>query len=73
MGVKGGRVVGWIPARFHTFVEINSEILPTLILLPLIQIVLMSVTSESTFTKYLLTTLSSLPRENVVRLMTIST
>ena len=50
----------------HTFVEIDYEIISTVILLlPLIQEGLFSVTSESMCKKYWLTTLSSLPSENI--------
>ena len=45
-----------IPARSHTFVEIDHEIVSTVILLPpLIQEGLLSVTSKSMCTKYWLT------------------
>ena len=45
-----------VPARSHTFVEIDQEIISTAILpLPLIQEGLLSVTSESMCTKYWLT------------------
>ena len=48
----------------HTFVEIDHEIISTVIsFLPLIQEGLLSVTSESMFTKYWLTACSSLPRK----------
>ena len=47
-------VASWIPARSHTFVEIDHDIISTAILsLPLIQEGLLSVTSESMCTKYL--------------------
>ena len=49
-----------VPARFHTFVEIDHEMI---FLLPLIQKGLLSVTSESMCTKYWLTACSSLPRK----------
>ena len=46
-----------IPARSHIFVEIDCEIIfRVILLLPLIQKVLLSVTSESKCTKYWLTT-----------------
>ena len=49
-------VVGLIPAHFHTFVEIDGEIFSIVILLiPLIQERLVSVTSESMCIKYWLT------------------
>ena len=42
-----------IPAQSHTFVEIDHEIISTaILLLPLIQEGLLSVTSESMCTKY---------------------
>ena len=53
-----------IPARTHTFVKIDCEIISAVFLpLPLIQEV--TVTSENMCTKYWLTTMSSLPRKNV--------
>ena len=53
-----------IPARSHTFLEIYHEIISTVILLlPLIQEGLLSVTSDTMCMKYWLTTLSSLPRK----------
>ena len=46
-------VASVIPTRFHTFVEIAHEIISTVILLlPLIQEGLLSVTSESMCMKY---------------------
>ena len=54
------------PARSHTFVEIDHEIISTVILLPfrwIIQEGLLSVTSESMCTNYWLTACSSLPRK----------
>ena len=55
-------VASLIPARSHTFVEIDHEMISMVILLlPLIQEGLLSVTSESMCTKYWLT----LPREKV--------
>ena len=57
-------VASSIPARSHTFAEIDHEIISTVILLlPLIQEGLLSVTSESMCTKYWLTTCSNLPRK----------
>ena len=60
-------VASSIPARSHTFVEIDHEILSTVILLPstewFIQEGLLSVTSESMCTNYRLTACSSLPRK----------
>ena len=58
-------VVSSIPAQSHTFVEIDREIISTVILLPFAEIIqegLLSVTSESMCTKYWLTACSSLPR-----------
>ena len=43
------------PARSHTFVEIDHEIISTFILLPLSQEGLLPITSESMCTKYWLT------------------
>ena len=55
-----------IPARSHTFVEIDHEIISMVILLlPLILEGLLSVTGESMCTKYWLTTQSSLHRKKV--------
>ena len=49
-------VMSLIPAQFHVFMEIDHEIISTVILLlPLIQEGLLSVTSESMCTKYWLT------------------
>ena len=49
-------VASSIPAQSHTFVEIDHEIISTVILLlPLIQEGLLSVTSKSMCTKYWLT------------------
>ena len=60
-------VASLIPARSHTFVEIDHEIISTVILLPsavrLIQEGLLSDTSESMCTNYWLTACSSLPRK----------
>ena len=60
-------VASSIPARSHTFVEIDHEIISMVILLPfaecIIQEGLLSVTSESICTKYWLTACSSLPRK----------
>ena len=60
-------VMSSIPARSHTFVEIDHEIIFKVILLPfavrIIQEWLLSVTSESMCTKYWLTACSSLPRK----------
>ena len=56
-----------IPARSHTFMEIDREIISTVILLLLlIQEGLLSVTSESMCTKYWLTACSRLPRKKVL-------
>ena len=50
-------VASWIPAQSHTFVEIDHEIISTVILLiQLIQKGLLSVTGESICRKYWLTT-----------------
>ena len=56
-------VASSIPARFHTFVEIDHEIVSTVILLPSAEEGLLSVTGESMCTKYWLTACSSLPRK----------
>ena len=59
-------VASSIPVRSHTFVEIDREIISTVILLPsadFIQEGLLSVTSESMCTNYWLTACSSLPRK----------
>ena len=59
-------VASSIPARSHTFVEIDHEIVSTIILLPSAEIIqegLLSVTSKSMCTKYWLTACSSLPRK----------
>ena len=48
-------VAGLIPARSHIFMKIDHEIISKVILLPLIQEGLLSVTSESMCTKYWLT------------------
>ena len=61
-------VASSIPARSHTFVEIDHEIISTVILLPSadsFQEGLLSVTSESMCTNYWLTACSSLPRKKV--------
>ena len=59
-------VASLIPARSHTFVEIDHEIISKVILLLLlIQEGLLSVTGQSMCTKYWLTALSSLPRKKV--------
>ena len=58
-------VASSIPARYHAFVEIDYEIISTVILL--IQEELLSVTSENMCTKYWLTACSSLPRKKCVR------
>ena len=50
-----------IQARSHTFVELDHEIISTVILFP--QEGLLSVTSESMCPKYWLTACSSLPRK----------
>ena len=47
-------VVSLSPIRLHTFVEIDQEIISTVVL-PMIQEGLLSVTSESMCTKYWLT------------------
>ena len=56
-----------IPARSHTFVEIDHEIISMVILPPstewIIQEGFLSVTSKSMCTKYWLTACSSLPRK----------
>ena len=54
-------VASSIPARYHTFVEIDHEIISTVILLPSAD--LFKVTSESMCTNYWLTACSSLPRK----------
>ena len=51
------RVASSIPVRSHTFVEIDHEIISTVILLP------SAVTSESMCTNYWLTAYTSLPRK----------
>ena len=59
-------VVSLIPARSHTFVEIDHEIISTVILLPSAESFkkgCLSATSESMCTKYWLTACSSLPRK----------
>ena len=57
-------VANLISARSHTFVEIHHEIISmAILLLPLIQEGLLSVTRESMCTKYWLTAKSSLPRK----------
>ena len=59
-------VASWKPARSHTFAEIDHEIISTaILLLPLIQEGLLSVTRESMCTKHWLTAMSSLPRKKV--------
>ena len=58
-------VASSIPARYHTFVEIDHEIISTVILLPSADLFKKSVTSESMFTNYWLTACSSLPRKKV--------
>ena len=60
-------VASSIPARSHTFVEIDHEIISTVILLPSAESFKkgLSVTSESMCTKYWLTACSSLPRKKV--------
>ena len=61
-------VASLIAAGSHTFVKIDHEIISTVIILfPLIQEGLLSVTSESMRTKYWLTAYSSLPRKRVIR------
>ena len=56
-----------IPVRFYIFMEINHEIISTIILLlfavRIIQEWLLSDTSKSMCAKYLLTACSSLPRK----------
>ena len=55
-------VASSIPVQSHTLVEIDHEIISTVILLlPLIQDGLLSVTSESMCMKHWLTAYSSLP------------
>ena len=61
-------VASSIPARSHTFVEIDHEIISTVILLPSAEsfkkgCCQLQVTSESMCTKYWLTACSSLPRK----------
>ena len=59
-------VASSIPAWYHTFVEIDREIISTVILLPsadLFKKGCLSVTSESMCTNYWLTACSSLPRK----------
>ena len=59
-------VASSIPARSHTFVEIDHEIIFTVILLPSADSFkkgCLSVTSESMCTNYWLTACSSLPRK----------
>ena len=60
-------VASSIPARSHTFVEIDREIISTVILLPSAdhsrRVVNKSVTSESMCTNYWLSACSSLPRK----------
>ena len=59
-------VASSIPARYHTFVEIDHEIIFTVILLPsadLFKMGLLSVTSGSMCTNYWLIACSSLPRK----------
>ena len=61
-------VVSLIPAWSHTFVEIGHEIISIVILLlPLIQEGLLTVTSKSMCSKYWLTPKSSLTNKRVVR------
>ena len=48
-------VASSIPARFHTFVKIDYEIISTAILIPSADSRLLSVTSESMCTKHWLT------------------
>ena len=56
-----------IPARSHSFVEIDHEIIcSAILLLPLNQEGFLSVTSESVCTKYWLIAESSLPRKKSV-------
>ena len=58
-----------IPARSHTFAEIDHEIISTVILLPSAESFkkgCLSVTSESMCSKYWLTACSSLPRKKCV-------
>ena len=60
-------VASSIPARSHTFVKIDSEIISTVILLlSLIQESLVSVTNESMCMKYWFMAQSSLPRKSEV-------
>ena len=54
-------VASSIPVRTHTFVEIDHEMISSIILLP--QEGLLSVASESMCTNYWLTACSSLPRK----------
>ena len=48
-------VTSLIPAWYHTFAEIDNELISKAILIPLIQEQLLSVSSESMCTKYWLT------------------
>ena len=59
------KVASSIPAWFHTFVEINHEILSMIGLI--IQEGLLSVTSESMCMEYWLAACSSLTRKSVIR------
>ena len=62
-------VLNLIPARSHTLVEIGHEIFfLVILLLPLIQEGLVSVTRESMYTKYWLTASQACPGKSVVRL-----
>ena len=58
-------VASSIPVGSHTFMEIDHEILSTVILLP--QESLLSVTSESMCTIYWLTDVQACPGKGVVR------
>ena len=55
-----------VPARSHTFMEIDDEIVSTVILLLLIQEGLLSVTSKSMCTEYWLTAKSILARKKML-------
>ena len=58
-------VASLIPARSHTFVEIDHEIISMVILFPFAESFNHSGTSKSMCTKYWLTACSSLPRKKV--------
>ena len=56
-------IMNAIQARSHTFMEIDREIVPTVILLLLIEEGFLSVTKENMCMQHWLTTESSLPRK----------